>query len=344
MKAEGGTIKFTATNLEMAINCSVRGKVDEQGEYTIPSKLFYDYVSLLPNETVKIEVNGEDVLLQCGSHKTCIHGLNASEFPLVPHVEGERIFQIPVEELKEALAHVLFSVATNESRPELTGVSFFFFSHEGEGRLTLAATDSYRLAEKTIPIVTPVSDPFSIIVPSKTLQEVARILSVFKDDVELPSTISISLASSQLVFSYGSVELVSRTIEGGYPDYKQIIPTQFQTKAIVDREDFMKAVKTASLFSRLGLFDVTLALDPVVGEISVSANDATRGDNMTKCSANISGVPNTVTVNHRYLLDGLQAISSEQVVFEMIDASNPCLLTPQGEKDSYRYIVMPIKQ
>lgn len=344
MKAEGGTIKFTATNLEMAINCSVRGKVDEPGEYTIPSKLFFDYVNLLPNETIKIEVRNEDVSIQCGNHKTNIHGLNASEFPLVPHVEGERTFQIPVNDFKDALSHVLFAVASNESRPELTGVAFFFSQYQEEGRLTLAATDSYRLAEKTIPIVSQVSDSFSIIVPSKTLQEVARVLSVFKDDVDLPSTISMSLASSQLVFCYGPVELVSRTIEGEYPDYKQIIPTQFQTKVILDREDFMKAVKTASLFSRSELFDVTLAFDPVAGEISVSANNATRGENTTKCAADVSGIQNTVTVNHKYLLDGLQAISSDQVSFEMIDASNPCLLTPQGSQDAYRYIVMPIKQ
>ena len=344
MKAEGGTIRFTATNLEIAVDCVVRGKVEEVGEHTIPSKLFFDYVSLLPNETVRVEIDRDDVQLQCGSYKTSIHGLSASEFPLVPRVEAEKTFQIPVEEFKEALAHILFAAATNESRPELTGVALFFSSHEGEGRLTLAATDSYRLAEKVTPLVSLVSDPFSLIVPAKTLQEVAHILSVFKDDVELPSTIAMSLSASQLVFSFGSVTLVSRVIDGEYPDYKQIIPLQFQTKAVVDREDFIKAVKTASLFSRSGLFDVTLAFDPTASEVSVSANDATRGENVTKCPAEISGSHNTVTVNFRYLLDGLQAITSDSIIFEMIDASNPCLLTPRGAADVYRYIVMPIKQ
>lgn len=344
VKAEGGIIRFTATNLEMAVNCTVRGKVEEAGEYTIPSKLFFDYVSLLPNETIRIETQDQNARVECGSHKTKIHGLGASEFPLVPRVEGEQSFQIPVEEFKRSLSQVLFAVATNESRPELTGVAFSFFSHDGEGRLTLASTDSYRLAEKTIPIVSQVNDAFAIVVPSKTLHEVNRILSVFKDDVELPSSLTMHLSNSQLVFMYGPVELISRTIDEKYPDYKAIVPSQFQTHTEIDREDFVKAVKTASLFSRTGLNDVVLVLDPEAHQLAVSAADATRGDNTTNCSANVDGQRNSVTVNYRYLLDGLQAITSDQVIFEMIDAGNPCLLTPKDTVDAYRYVIMPIKQ
>lgn len=344
VKAEGGTIKFTATNLEMAVNCTVRGKVEEPGEYTIPSKLFFDYVSLLPNETIRLDLEGQNVLVECGSHNTKINGLEASEFPLVPVVEGEKSYQVPVEDLRAALSQTLFSVATNESRPELTGVALRFFEHEGEGRLTLASTDSYRLSEKTIPIVSKVEGEHKVVIPAKSLSEVNRILSVFKDDVELPSSLTMNLTSNQVVFVYGPVELISRTIEEDYPDYQQIIPTQFQTHAILDKDDFMKAVKTASLFSRVGLFDVTLSLDPTSGKLSVSATDATRGTNTTDCGGDISGQSNSVTVNYRYLLDGLQAIRADQVVFEMIDASNPCLLTPKNDTSAYRYIVMPIKQ
>jgi len=344
VKAEGGTIRFTATNLEMAVNCSVRGKVEEPGEYTIPSKLFFDYVSLLPNETIRIHADEQAAQVECGTYKTKINGLNSSEFPLVPHVEGETSVQIPVEDFKKALSQVLFAIATNESRPELTGVSFNFYPHEGEGRLTLAATDSYRLAEVTIPVVSPVQESMSLVVPAKTLSEVNRILSVLKDDVELPSSLTLSLSGSQVVFMYGPVELISRTIDEQYPDYRQIIPNQFQTHTLIDRVDFIKAVKTTSLFSKTGLFDVNLSFDPETKQLSVSATDATRGANTSHCGADISGQKNSVTVNFRYLLDGLQAISSDQVVFEMIDAGNPCLLSPKTETESYRYIVMPIKQ
>ncbi len=344
VKAEGGTIRFTSTNLEMAVNCTVRGKVDEPGEYTIPSKLFFDYVSLLPNETIQIDIDETRAQVQCGSYKTKINGMGASEFPLVPSVEGERSYQIPVSDLKTALGQVLFAVASNESRPELTGVSFAFYGHGEESRLTLATTDSYRLAEKTIPVVSGADDEFNIVIPAKTLSEVGRILSVFKDDVELPSVVTMSLSHSQVVFVYGPVELISRTIDEQYPDYKQIIPTEFQTQSVIDRDDFIKAVKSASLFSKTGLFDVNLAFDPELKQLSVSATDATRGANTTNCSADITGLPNNVTVNFRYLLDGLQAITSDQVTFEMIDGSNPCLLSPKNTTDAFRYVVMPIKQ
>ncbi|MBI4592208.1 DNA polymerase III subunit beta [Candidatus Uhrbacteria bacterium] len=344
VKAEGGTIRFTATNLEIAINCVVRGKIDEQGEYTIPSKLFFEYVSLLPNEVVRIDADNQTAHIECGTYKTNINGQISSEFPLIPRVQGEFFTQIPIQEFKQTLSQILFAVATNESRPELTGVSFQFSEHGAEGRLTLAATDSYRLAEATIPLVNQSTTMLNVVIPSKTLAEVNRILSVFKDDVDLPSSLTLTISGSQAVFTYGSVELISRTIDSSYPDYRQIIPAQFQTQAIIDREDFIKAVKTTSLFSKSGLFDVTLGFDPDQKQLSVSATDATRGANTSNCSADVSGQANTVTVNYRYLLDGLQAISSGQVVFEMIDPGNPCQLTPKGVTESYRYIVMPIKQ
>ncbi len=344
VKADNGIIRLTATNLEIAIHCIVRGKIDVNGETTIPSKLFFDYVSLLPNETIRLESTDEHLDIQCQTHKTKIHGMDASEFPLIPNITPIKTFLIPVKELQEAISQVLFAVASNESRPELTGVCVRFFPKNGEGLLICAATDSYRLSEKTVPTVSLIDQESSIIVPSRTLGEILRILSVFKDDVDLPANCSLGLSDNQIVFSYGPVELVSRLIEGSYPDYYQIIPKQFHTEAVLDREDFVKAVKTASLFSRTGLFDVTLRFHPDQKELFVESTDATRGENRTICPAEMSGVDNTVTVNFRYLLDGLQAMQSDKVVFRMIDASNPCLLTPQDATTAFRYIVMPIKQ
>jgi len=341
VKAEGGAIKFTTTNLEVAVNCTVRGKVDEPGEYTIPSKLFYDYVSLLPNETVSMETDGESMHVVCGSHKTRMNGLPSSEFPLVPGVAAARSFKIPVEDFKKALSRVLFAAATNESRPELTGACLKFTKGDGEARLVLAATDSYRLSEVVIPLVSEVTDEYRVIVPSRTLAEVNRILSVFKDEVDSPSYVVMSASDNQIVFSYGSVELISRMIEGVYPDYTQIIPRQFRTEAVIDREDFIRAVKAASLFSRAGLFDVTLSLD--AGKLSVRATDASRGENTVQCAADLTGGPNTVTLNYRYLLDGLGSMDAEKVLFQMIDAGNPCVVTPHGTP-GFLYIVMPIRQ
>lgn len=343
VKAEAGTIRFTTTNLEMAVSCMIRGKVEESGEATIPSKLFFDYVSLLPNDAVILDGNVESVRVVCGNHKTKMNGLPSSEFPLVPRVHGLHTYHIPAEDFRVALSQVVFAVATNESRPELTGVVLKFSKGNGEGRLTLAATDSYRLAERTIPVVTPIEEEASVIIPSKTLMEVSRILSVFRDDVECPPSIEMSVSESQAVFSYGPVELISRIIEGNYPDYQQIIPKQFETQAILDRDDLITSVKTASLFSKNGLFDVVLEFDPISKQLALKATDATRGENTTTCAADVSGQPNTVTLNYRYLLDGLNSMSCDQVLFRMIDIGNPCVLTPQGS-ENHLYLIMPIRQ
>jgi len=345
IKAQGGTIHFTSTNLEMAVHCTIRGKVESDGEATIPSKLFYDYVNLLPSETVSIAGKGDHLSMECGTYKTKIHGLPATDFPLVPEVHGGVEFQIPVDDLRKALSRVLFASASNESRPELTGVCVSVQTGTNEGKLVLAATDSYRLAESVIPVVTPVKpeEETQFIVPARTFSELNRILSVFRDDVESPSTVHLTVSEGQLVFRFGSVELISRTIEGNYPPYRQIIPAVFTTKVSIDREDFMKAVKTASLFSRVGLFDVHLEFNPEEQSLAVQATDATRGENVATCSVTVDGQKNGVTVNYRYLLDGLQAMDSEEVSFQMNDSANPCLIVPSTTSD-FLYIVMPIKQ
>lgn len=343
IKAEGGNIRFTTTNLETAISCSVRGKVETPGEYTTPTKLFLDYVTLLPNETVEMEIKNEGMRVVCGNHKTRINGVSASEFPLIPTVEASKSYQIKADDLRRALSQVLFASALNESRPELTGV-FMRFSKDNGGEVVLAATDSYRLAERSVPLVKAPLEDTEVIVPSKALSEIGRILSVFKDSVDVPGEVVMNLSDNQVVFNYGSVELISRIIEGNYPDYRQIIPKQYQTSVIIDREDFIKAVKAASLFSKTGLFDVTLEIAPSKGEFSIRAVDNSRGENVATCKADITGEVNNVTVNFRYLLEGLNAISTEKVLFEMIDPSNPCLVTPKEDKKEYLYIVMPIKQ
>ncbi len=343
IKIEDGIISLSTTNLEMAIGCILRGKTENSGEITIPSKLFFDYVSLLPNENINIKGEGSTIDISCGNFKTRINGLPSSDFPLIPVVKSDRTYQIPVETFKYLISRVIFAVATNEVRPELTGI-FIQMEKEGEGtKLTCVATDSYRLAE-VVAVLGSETHGEQVIIPAKTLGEVNRILAVFNDEVDIPSHVVMNLSDGQVVFRYGSVELISRTIEGKYPDYRQIIPKQFQTKAILDRGEFMKAIKTASLFSKNGLFDINLEFLSQEGKVSVRSVDSTRGENITVCVAEITGQTNTVAVNYRYLLEGLNVMNTDKIVFQMIDAGNPCIIRPMDELSSELYIVMPIKQ
>lgn len=340
IKADGGGIVLSTTNLEIAIRTTVRGKIDAPGEFTVPAKLLHDFVNLLSGERVDVERVGDVLHICCGDTSTSMNGMDAAEFPLIPSVETTHKIAIPGQALRDGVAQVVFSVSASEARPELSGVLMKF---DGE-RLVLAATDSYRLSERTISLVGNVESR-QIILPSQTAHEVHRMLSVYKDDPDVEDTLEVRLSDTQAVFAYGAVELTTRTIDGTYPDYVQIIPTEFATEAVVGRDEFVKAVKTASLFSRPGVFDVTIQIDPATKKLSVKATEATRGENTAGCEADVRGKQNTITVNHRYLIDGLGACTSEGVTFKMIDAMNPCLLMPNGQADTGapRYIIMPIR-
>lgn len=343
MKVEGGAMRLVSTNLEIATSCVVRGKAEQDGEFTVPVKLFLDFVSLLPQEQVELEVKENSLHVSCGSHNTTIHGLSASEYPLIPSVDGGEEYIISANELKSAISRVQFAVASNEARPEISGVYAKLEElTSGKQRVTFAATDSYRLAEHQMAFTGSKQAQESIL-PSKTCMEIGRILSAHKDALDAPEEAKLVFTDTQCVFRYGSVELVSRVIDGTYPDYKQIIPTSFSMTANVNAQELVKAIKAASLFSRTGLYDVKLEFKPSEQSIVIRGADTSRGENIVSCAAKIEGEENNITLNYRYMLDGLQAVGTGDVLIQTIDAANPCLVKP-ASGDDYLYIVMPIRQ
>lgn len=343
LRADIGGLRLTATNLELTITCTIRGKVDQPGEYTLPAKLFADYVSLLPNERVDLDLLDHAISVVCEKSKTKINGLPATEFPLIPPVTGGVQFKVPSAAFDAALGNVLFAVATNEARQALTGVSMHFDGINGQ--LVLAATDSYRLAEKIIPLGERVEGERRAIVPARTLAELRRVLSVLRDNAEAPDSIDIELTESQIAFRYGTVEISSRTVEGVYPDYRQIIPKSASTEVAIEKGAFAQAIKRTSLFSKTGLFDVKIEVNPAEKSVTLSAADVGRGENTVTIEGEVTGSPNTAVLNFRYLLDGVNAMGSDRVVLKLIDAMNPCVVTPENRpEDKYLYIVMPIRQ
>jgi DNA polymerase-3 subunit beta len=345
LKIEDKSLKLSTTNLELAINCVIRGKLEGTGEFTVPSKLFADYVNLLPSEAVDIEVADDNLQVKCGNYETKIKGLPASEFPLIPQVTKSKVYNCSVVGLRKALSQVIFAVSPNESKPEFSGVYIAFNREDVPGKAVLAATDTYRLGEARVSLSPESSNEMaSAIIPSRTMAELLRILSAFKDEVESPKDIEIAFSDSQVVFTYNGVELISRVIEGQYPDYQQIVPSEFKSKARLSKEELIKAIKTTSLFSKTGLFDATLELDPAKNEIIVKSTDLQTGENRVNLGAEISGDENNITLNYRYLLEGLNALEGDDIVFKLIDATSPCYLATKDKENEYFYIVMPIKQ
>jgi len=341
-KVNKSNIELIATNLEIGITHQVRGKIDSEGEFTVDSKVITDYINLLPGDKVECERDGLEIKIKCQNYKTKIHVQDASDFPLIPKVDKDNFYSIPVDEFKSALSEVIFAVANNETRLELSGI---LLSFTGDS-LVLAGTDSYRLAEKKIKIKSNYENPVSkVIVPARTLQELIRVLSSFKEDEQLENAgeIKICLSENQILFIFGSTELVSRLINGSYPDYQQIIPLNYKTRVLINKNELMRAIKASAIFSKAGVNDVALDFKSETGKITISSASSQVGESSVELNSEIEGDNNEIIINYRYFLDGLNNISSDIIKLDLVNSGTPCVLRPE-KTDDYLYIVMPIRQ
>jgi len=344
LKTDHGNLRMSATNLEIAVNCLVRGKADEEGEYSVPAKLLLDYVSLLPSGKVDLTLTDEGLEIGSNGQETVMKGMPASEFPLLPKLAKGEGYSLSATDLKRALSQVTFAASTSESRPELMGVACYFGSVDGKAVATFAATDSYRLAERRIPLGAGSVRESRSIVPARSMLEISRIVSSYRDEMAGGEDVIWTFTDNQLVVTLGNVEVVTRLIEGSFPPYQDIIPKAFRTEAVLQRTELLKAVRAASLFSRQGLFDVHLTFDPDAGTCAIASADQGTGKTKTAVKGTVTGVANKVTLNFRYVNDGLSAMQTDTVRIQLIDDGNPVLILPEPASEAYRYLVMPIRQ
>jgi len=343
IQAKDGNIGLVSTNLEIGITHQIRGKIEKDGEFTVDSKIITEYINLLNSgEKVKLEEKDGFLRVECGNYKTKIKGESSKEFPLIPTIPKKDAYTCSAEDLKRALTSVIFAVSNSENRLELTGVLFSFTKN----KLTLAATDSYRLAEKEIILKnspeTEEKEEKKVIIPAKTVQEFLRVLNSLDGLGAEGSTESkLYLADNQVLLTVDSVELISRLINGHYPDYKQIIPNKTQTEILVNRQELTRAVKASALFSKTGINDITLIFSK--DRVVVSSFSGASGESHVEVEAEIKGIDNEITINYRYLLDGLNNIDGENVNIGIVNNSTPCILRSEKDK-TYLYIVMPIRQ
>lgn len=327
-------VVLSGTNLEIAIQTNVRGKIEEEGEFTTNARLLTDFVNSLKKENISVVLEEKNLHIQGENHQTTVRGLDAAEFPVIPDVDSKFSVSLPAKELRQALSQVLFAVSSDESRPELTGV----FVQLSDRSCILAATDSYRLAEKTVGTTTSVKEPKQVIIPAKTIAEVLRIL-----DIEEPEKATLAINDSQALFTLGGTKVISRIIAGEYPDYRQIIPSQFKDKISFSTDDMVAAVKTTSLFCKQGINDVRLSLDKRFTDIAITAENSTFGKNISNVSTASKGQEVDIVFNYKFLLDGLNHVMGDESVLKANDAVSPALLMSASEKD-FLYIIMPIKQ
>ncbi len=337
--AEESRLKLVATNLEMATTCWVGAKVEEEGSITVPARLLGEFVSSLPNELVHIEMpaGGRTVQFTCGRFQAHMNGIDADDFPPVPQVAEGITAEIGADGLREAISRVSMAAATDESRPVLTGISMEF---EGE-RLTLAAADGFRLAVYKMPLAKAVEGKTTVIVPAKTLNEVHRLLG----DQEEPVFVTVNEQRSQALFRLNNAEMVSQLVQGTFPNYSQVIPTKYDTRAVADVAEFIRVAKMASVFARDASNIVRLLVTPggdlKAGKITVTAQAEEVGGNTGDLDALVDGNEAKIAFNVKYLLDVLGVVKQSQVALEVTTPSSPGVVRPIGT-DNYVHVIMPM--
>ena len=334
LKTEDAGLKLTATNLEIGITYWVPGKIETDGATTVPAKLLTDLVNSLPaGDRVDLALQPNDTLdLRCGRFETHIKGIDAEEFPAIGAAGERPTTRIAQNVLRRALAETAFAAASDEARPILTGVLAKF---EGD-RLTLAAADNYRIAVRTIDILDPV-EAVSVVIPARSLHELERVLSDTDDPVELV----LAQARNQVLFHLEGIDIVSRLIDGQFPNYQQVLPASHSTTAEMDREELLRAVRPAALIASSSANIVKLQVGGDGSGITVTAA-AEVGDYTGDVEATIEGDPTTIAFNARYLNDVLSNVTADRFSLELNGPLSPGVFRPVGD-GSYVHVVMPVR-
>ncbi len=328
IKTVNNRLSLSATNLDIAITQFVGAKVEETGMITVPARLMQDFVSSLPSGTIDLRLDDYRLHIATDQYQSVINGVSAEEFPVMPAIEGGSSWSIAGPALKKSLQQVIMAASNDQARPVLTGV----FIHSTEGKLYLAATDSYRLAEKCLG---DSGDEVSLLVPVSAMQDVARIVNDFEGDVQITSD------EQQVLFRVGDIELVARLIEGKYPPYRRLIPESFATTATLKRADFLNVTKVSSLFARESAGSITLHIDETTQELSIRSIASQLGENTATASAKVTG-SGDITLNSRYLLDALHALSGDEVSF-CFNGKLEASVIKDPAADDYVHIIMPLK-
>ncbi|MEO7117539.1 MAG: DNA polymerase III subunit beta [Candidatus Limnocylindrales bacterium] len=334
LRTEDAGLKLTATNLEIGITSWVPGKIDTEGSLTVPARLITDVVSGLPaGERVELEVDGTTLFIKAGRYQTHLRGIDAEEFPVIPAAGDRPTTRVSQKLFKQALSEVAFAAATDEARPILTGVMTKFMGD----RLTLAAADNYRIAVKSLPVLDSVEET-TLVVPARSYQELMRILGDTDDPVE----IMLAQSKSQVLFHIEGTELVSRLIDGQFPNYQQVLPSSHSSRAVVDRDELLKAVKLSAFIANSAANVVRLRLgeDGSTG-ISIAAT-ADVGDADAEVDAVLEGDAVTIAFNARYLTEALANVDADQLALEFAGPLSPGVLKPTDDPD-YVHVIMPVR-
>ena len=331
LSVEGKKLKVASTNLEIGVIKNLAVEAEKEGSITIPAKTLLEVVTGIREGKIVMELEGEVLNISSGNFQAQINGISASEFPAIPVLSANGV-NFPKQAL-ESCAQILFAAAVDEGRPVLTGI----LAEVKDGKLSLVATDGFRLAHRDVEISKNGPTQFRSLIPKRTLEEVLRILD--EEDAEAVS-VSTSEGENQIIFKVGSTILSSRLIEGQFPAWEKIIPEKYIARVIVEREEFLKAVKLASVFTRNEANIVIVSCKKEGLDLKSSAKEL--GSQKNKIEAEVEGEELEVAFNTKFLMDTLSADNAKQVMIEFSGPLSACLIKPVG-KAGLEYIIMPVR-
>jgi len=339
LASDEGRLKLVATNLEIAITCWIGAQVEEEGAVTVPARLLTDFVSSLPNERIDMSLpaRGRQLNLNCARNEASVSGMDAADFPPVPPVDDGFRLKLDAKALRTAIEHVEFAAAADDTRPVLTGIHTLLEDSE----LTLAAADGFRLAVYKLALSEEVSEKVEVIIPARAMRELMRLLAEEEEPLEL----AFNAARSQVLFRLKSVEMVATLVQGTFPNYSQLIPASYASRALIDMRQFLQETRIAAIFARDGSGIVRIQLQPgedvAPGKLIISARAEEIGEHRGEMDVKIEGEGSKIAFNSKYLQDVLQVLDCSQVALETSTPSSPGVLRPVGV-ENYVHVVMPM--
>ncbi len=339
IETEGNFLKLTTTNLETTIRWWILAKILKEGKVTVPANLITNLSSLISSEKITLKEENQNLLLLTENKNVLIQGQSVEEYPIIPKIEKEISYKLPVEKLIEGLQQVIDIPSPSQIRPEISGVYFSIKKR----KLKIVATDSFRLGEKTIDLKEEVKKESNFILTQETARELLNILS-YKKEGEIicypnPNQVLFELLMEET--SHPQINLMGRLIEGEYPKYQEVIPKKSTVRIQIEKEKLANQIKEAGLFSGK-ILEVKLTPQVKEGKLKIFSQSPDVGRSETYLPAQIEGEELEISFNYKFLLDGLNNIKSSEVILELSGEEGPALLKPVGD-ESYIYILMPIK-
>lgn len=331
ISTDEGRLKIVATNLEITEIIFVGAKVEKDGGICVSSRLLLEFISTLPQSTVRLETKEGALMIQSAGFRATIPGVAIEEFPPVTKTATKKGISIDKDEILEATTRVVFAAATDEGRPILTGVRI----QKKEEETVFAATDGYRLSVKRVALKT--KEPIDFLIPARALGEVIK---ACQEDKTMKTIDIVMAGDGQAIFIVGDTEIRTRLIDGEYPNFEKIIPTKHNTRVLLDKTSFEKAVKAAAIFARDNANIIRLHIENQ--KVSVSANTPQVGEDQIDIDAKVDGEGGDMAFNSRFLLEFLSNFPEEELLFEMTGSLNPGVFKPVKD-DSYLHIIMPVR-